>query len=408
MPPERITHRQVATHAARTPAKPQVAPPQAGRPIASAGLVDNLQVARPADILSLQRQVGNRAVESLFARHALQPKLTVGPAGDHYEQEADRVAAQVLSMPAPPARPPRLQRTTEEDEEANVQAAPLTASLAPPVRRQAEGKDRALQPKPLVEPPAAARPEEVQATPRDPAGGFEAGSAVEGQLSREKGNGRPLPAGVRSYMEPRFGASFSAVRIHTDSPAAQLNRQLSAQAFTHGADIYFGAGQYSPGSGDGQRLLAHELAHVVQQGATQRLAGPDVQRLADDPGPAEEVERTEPGGTVGPNRSFFQKAGAWLKQGFGQVGAWLKQRFGQVKQFGKRFYGRLEGGGAEKEKTGTPFLDEKAPKEQLEYAQKTKGSHEATQPDYVNRDLLGQEPNRFQVTLAVSRKIPTG
>ncbi|NOZ70116.1 MAG: DUF4157 domain-containing protein [Deferribacteres bacterium] len=66
-------------------------------------------------------------------------------------------------------------------------------------------------------------------------------------------------------MERRFGADFSSVRVHTDSNAVQMNRQLNAQAFTYGKDIYFGAGRYSPGTASGRRLLAHELTHVVQQ-----------------------------------------------------------------------------------------------------------------------------------------------
>jgi ABC-type phosphate/phosphonate transport system substrate-binding protein len=72
-------------------------------------------------------------------------------------------------------------------------------------------------------------------------------------------------------MEPRIGADFGSVRVHTGSEAVQMNRELNAQAFTNGSDIYFGAGKYSPSSSDGKRLLAHELTHVVQQtGGVQR------------------------------------------------------------------------------------------------------------------------------------------
>jgi hypothetical protein len=66
-------------------------------------------------------------------------------------------------------------------------------------------------------------------------------------------------------MEPRFGADFGGVRVHTDGSAVQMSRDLQAQAFTTGQDIYFGAGKYAPESEDGKRLLAHELTHVVQQ-----------------------------------------------------------------------------------------------------------------------------------------------
>lgn len=76
--------------------------------------------------------------------------------------------------------------------------------------------------------------------------------------------GRPLPAGERAFMERRFGHDFSAVRIHDDATAADAARAVSANAFTVGRDIAFAEEQYRPGSDAGRRLLAHELAHVVQ------------------------------------------------------------------------------------------------------------------------------------------------
>jgi membrane protein implicated in regulation of membrane protease activity len=72
-------------------------------------------------------------------------------------------------------------------------------------------------------------------------------------------------------MEPRFGVDFGDVRIHTDDEAAHISRQINAKAFTHGQDIYFGAGRYTPASDAGKRLLAHELTHVVQQGGVPAL-----------------------------------------------------------------------------------------------------------------------------------------
>jgi hypothetical protein len=73
-----------------------------------------------------------------------------------------------------------------------------------------------------------------------------------------------LPDAVRSFFEPRFGQDFSKVRVHTDSRAARSARDLNARAFTLGRDIVMGAGQYSPGTSEGKRLLAHELTHVIQ------------------------------------------------------------------------------------------------------------------------------------------------
>ena len=77
--------------------------------------------------------------------------------------------------------------------------------------------------------------------------------------------GRPLDAGTRAFMEPRFGHDFSKVRTHTDAQAAESAHAINALAYTVGNDIVFGRGQYAPGARPGSRLLAHELTHVVQQ-----------------------------------------------------------------------------------------------------------------------------------------------
>ncbi|MFY9569897.1 MAG: DUF4157 domain-containing protein [Blastocatellia bacterium] len=91
---------------------------------------------------------------------------------------------------------------------------------------------------------------------------FEAGI----QRLRQTG-GQPLPQATRDFMEPRFGHDFSAVRVHTDAGAAASARAVEAQAYTVGSNVVFGAGKYRPGTSDGHWLIAHELAHVVQQGA---------------------------------------------------------------------------------------------------------------------------------------------
>ena len=90
---------------------------------------------------------------------------------------------------------------------------------------------------------------------------------IESDLHQSKGGGIALPPSTQASMGQRFGADFSQVRIHTDADAAALSQQLGAQAFTYGSDIYFNAGQYNPNSSAGQRLLAHELTHTIQQGA---------------------------------------------------------------------------------------------------------------------------------------------
>ncbi len=81
-----------------------------------------------------------------------------------------------------------------------------------------------------------------------------------------RSSGQPLDAATRSFMEPRFGQDFSGVRVHTDGKAAESARVVNALAYTVRRDIVFGAGQYTPGTSIGRRLLAHELTHAAQQG----------------------------------------------------------------------------------------------------------------------------------------------
>ena len=102
------------------------------------------------------------------------------------------------------------------------------------------------------------------------AGGTGGGTAVsaqmESQLGTLQGKGQQMPQGLRSMMERGFGRDFSQVRLHTDSTAADMSASIHARAFTHGSDIYFNRGQYNPNTTEGQRLVAHELAHVAQGG----------------------------------------------------------------------------------------------------------------------------------------------
>ncbi len=88
-----------------------------------------------------------------------------------------------------------------------------------------------------------------------------------------RSSGQPLDSVSRAFMEPRFGRSFSDVRVHSDAMAADSAEAVNARAYTVGNHVAFGPGQYAPHSPAGQRLLAHELAHVVQQGGRQ-FGGP--------------------------------------------------------------------------------------------------------------------------------------
>lgn len=99
--------------------------------------------------------------------------------------------------------------------------------------------------------------------------GFEGGrlsAALSEQITAQRGSGAPLAADVRERMESAFGTSLAAVRVHTGPAAAGLSRKLSARAFTAGQDVFFGEGEYRPDTADGERTLAHELAHTRQHG----------------------------------------------------------------------------------------------------------------------------------------------
>lgn len=115
-------------------------------------------------------------------------------------------------------------------------------------------------------------------------------------------SGRPLDAATRSFMEPRFGQDFSHVRVHTDSRAHDSARAVGAMAYTVGRDVIFGAGQYAPGTGDGRRLLAHELAHVVQQGGSAPVMQSKEQSTSRGDGGAHQGGQHEVEGTAAPAR----------------------------------------------------------------------------------------------------------
>jgi hypothetical protein len=88
---------------------------------------------------------------------------------------------------------------------------------------------------------------------------------VQATIDRRRGGGMPLDVATRDRMEPLLGEGLGDVRVHTDPTAAGLARSVDARAFTTGRDIFFGPGEYRPGEASGRHLVAHELAHVVQQ-----------------------------------------------------------------------------------------------------------------------------------------------
>ncbi len=207
---------------------PQTAPARFG------GLIGQMSLpsARQAGVLQqLQQSYGNS-----YVGQVIQAKLMVGHSTDVYEQEANRVADAVMRMPEPEILP-----------SASV------SSYIQPLRIQRMYTECREEEEEKVHPKGA--PEQTPTvTP-----------ALEARLNAKSGGGQPLPEGTRTFMESRFGHNFSQVRIHNDAEAAQMNRELKAQAFTRQRDIYFGSGKYKPDSREGQHLLAHELTHLVQQ-----------------------------------------------------------------------------------------------------------------------------------------------
>ncbi|MFO1418206.1 MAG: DUF4157 domain-containing protein [Methylotetracoccus sp.] len=186
-----------------------------------------------------------RATSFFSPTPAIQTKLTVGEPGDRFEREADTVADAVVQRMATPER--------GGSTVPSVQAKCAKCEHEEMVRRQAE-------------------------TNSAPDAGTRTTDTVQQGIAAQSGAGQALAAPLRQEMEQGIGADFSGVRIHTGAPAASLNEQLNARAFTHGQDVFFNSGQFDPGSSAGRHLLAHELTHVVQQSGD----APGIQR--DDAG----------------------------------------------------------------------------------------------------------------------------
>jgi hypothetical protein len=163
----------------------------------------------------------------------------------------------------PPAAPPPVQPKPMGN------ATHHTPAIAPPpqaetVQREGmEEEEEALQMQPLVQ--------------RVGTEGGAVSDEFEQQLQSAKGSGQALDADLQQSMGQAMGADFSGVKVHTDAQSDQLNESIQSKAFTTGADVFFRAGEYDPGSKGGQELIAHELTHVVQQGG----AGQGVQRQGD-------------------------------------------------------------------------------------------------------------------------------
>jgi hypothetical protein len=204
------------------------------------------------------------------------------------------VARAAAPAPAPAAHPVR---TAVPPGRVQLQSALKVSSPSDPAEKEAESTAKKIArmpaPEPSVRPPLQspyiARFRNAAATIARKAEGMpNVSSNVAAEISASTASGSPLPASVRRFMEPRFRTDFGNVRVHTNERSARLNRQLNAQAFTVGNQIFFGRDRFRPETQEGRGLVAHELTHTIQQGAVvQRSAEvpvtqqspPSVQRL---------------------------------------------------------------------------------------------------------------------------------
>jgi len=176
----------------------------------------------------------------------IQAKLTIGQPNDKYEQEADRVADQVMRMSdadvaqrvkTGTVQPMRIQRLSSESENEAAQRLPVEKE-----------EEEQLQAKEMLGHTPAVAPN------------------LEYRINSLKSGGQPLDSATRSFFEPRFGYDLSKVRVHSDPKAAHSARAMNAMAYTMGQEVVFDSGQYQTDSPEGRKLIAHELTHVVQQG----------------------------------------------------------------------------------------------------------------------------------------------
>ncbi|MEH1815273.1 MAG: DUF4157 domain-containing protein [Nostoc sp.] len=193
-------------------------------------------------------------------------KLMIGAVGDKYEQEADRVAAQVVQRINAPA-------SVRSGEDESVQ------------REEMETKDNKPR---LMRSPILQRMYSN--------GGIATTPYLETSINQARSDGQSLADNIRKPMEQAFGADLSGVKVHTDTQADQLNQSIQAKAFTTGRDVFFRQGEYNPRSRGGQELIIHELTHVVQQcgSALTRTAGHSMIQRAPHPPELANTQGYEP------------------------------------------------------------------------------------------------------------------
>ncbi len=218
-------------------------------------------------VFALQRQAGNQAVQQLLRRTGIQPKLAISQPDDSYEREADKVADRIMRMPEPsissvaisPAyvRQQRAVSPLERDADQvadRVMRSHGGAPISSPCSCS-EGEEMCEECKQKQQVAIARK---AESTPDVK----EVSSTVHEVV---RSPGQPLDSATRSFFEPRFGRDLSDVRVHTSAEAAQSARSIEALAYSAGNHIVFGSQQYQPSTSHGKHLLAHELAHVIQE-----------------------------------------------------------------------------------------------------------------------------------------------
>ena len=194
-----------------------------------------------------KKRFSNNTSSFVAPKLVIQKKLKIGDANNAYEVEADKMADKVVGK-----------------DNSHTGSVTQTGSLAQRKCSACSQKDE-IQKKSVADSITPL----IQKKGVGTEGGV-ASKALTQQIHGSKGSGHNMDRGTRNFMESRFGADFSNVRIHTGQQAIQMSRDLNARAFTVGNDVYFNAGQYNPSSTSGKHLLAHELTHTIQQGGIQR------------------------------------------------------------------------------------------------------------------------------------------
>ncbi len=218
--------------------------------------------SKASDVITTNNAVkrhfsSQRGFSAEAQRYPIQAKLKIGQPGDKYEQEADRVAEQVMRMPES-----QCPECEEEISRKAVSIQRLAQSTDHKIQSQCTECEEEIQRKPIEE--EEEEEELLQAkevSDRTP----EVSQTIGTQINSIRGSGQPLSGSVRSFFEPRFGHDFSQVRVYTDAQAVESAHAVNAHAFTVGRDIIFGAGTFAPETSKGRFLLAHELSHTIQQ-----------------------------------------------------------------------------------------------------------------------------------------------